>query len=71
MRSDGSRRAPLPLTIAAIGGLLFLHVPLLLIFLYAFTTEERATSSRRRAIRCNGSPSPGNGRTSGTRSGSH
>ncbi len=42
MRSDGSRRVPLPLTIAAIGGLLFLHVPLLLIFLYAFTTEEKS-----------------------------
>ena len=27
---------------AAIGGLLFLHVPLLLIFLYAFTTEEKS-----------------------------
>ncbi len=26
---------------AAIGGLLFLHLPILLIFLYAFTTEER------------------------------
>ena len=35
-------RAPLGLTIAAILGLLFLHVPILLIFLYAFTTEERS-----------------------------
>jgi putative spermidine/putrescine transport system permease protein len=26
---------------AALGGLLFLHLPILLIFLYAFTTEER------------------------------
>lgn len=34
-------RPPLPLTIAAIAGLLFLHLPILLIFLYAFTTEER------------------------------
>ena len=34
-------RAPLGLTLAAIGGLLFLHLPILLIFLYAFTTEER------------------------------
>jgi putative spermidine/putrescine transport system permease protein len=41
MRSDGSR-APLGLRIAAIGGLLFLHLPLLLIFLYAFTTEEKS-----------------------------
>ena len=35
-------RAPLGLTIAATLGLLFLHVPILLIFLYAFTTEERS-----------------------------
>ena len=38
MHSD---RASLGLKIAAIGGLLFLHLPILLIFLYAFTTEER------------------------------
>ena len=38
MRSD---RAPLLLKIGAVGGLLFLHVPILLIFLYAFTTDER------------------------------
>lgn len=36
-----SERASLPLKLAAIGGLLFLHLPILLIFLYAFTTEER------------------------------
>ena len=45
MRSDansaGGPRAPLGLKIAALGGLLFLHLPILLIFLYAFTTEER------------------------------
>ena len=40
MRSDRSR-APLGLRIAAFAGLAFLHLPLLLIFLYAFTTEER------------------------------
>ena len=34
--------APWPQSIAALGGLLFLHVPLLLIFLYAFTTEEKS-----------------------------
>lgn len=39
MRSD---RCPLGLSIAAICGLLFLHVPLLLIFLYAFTTDDRS-----------------------------
>lgn len=38
MRSD--KPAPVALKIAAIGGLLFLHLPILLIFLYAFTTEE-------------------------------
>jgi len=36
-----SERAPLLLKISAVGGLLFLHVPILLIFLYAFTTDER------------------------------
>jgi putative spermidine/putrescine transport system permease protein len=39
MRSEA--RPPPGLTIAAIAGLLFLHLPILLIFLYAFTTEER------------------------------
>ncbi len=39
MRSD--TRPPVMLTVAAIGGLLFLHLPILLIFLYAFTTDER------------------------------
>ncbi len=38
MHSD---RAPVFLKIAAGLGLLFLHLPILLIFLYAFTTEER------------------------------
>ena len=42
MRSDAGHSAPLPLKLAAISGLLFLHVPLLLIFLYAFTTEEKS-----------------------------
>ena len=36
-----SERASWPLRAAAIGGLLFLHLPILLIFLYAFTTEEK------------------------------
>ncbi|MEX0970132.1 MAG: ABC transporter permease [Paracoccaceae bacterium] len=39
MRSD---RAPLGLKIAATAGLLFLHLPLLLIFVYAFTTEDKS-----------------------------
>ncbi|HEV7256119.1 MAG TPA: ABC transporter permease [Mesorhizobium sp.] len=44
MRSDrGARdRAPLGLKIAATAGLLFLHLPILLIFVYAFTTEEKS-----------------------------
>jgi putative spermidine/putrescine transport system permease protein len=36
-----SDRASWGLKIAAFAGLLFLHLPILLIFLYAFTTEER------------------------------
>ena len=42
MRSDASPRAPRALSLAAIAGLLFLHVPLLIIFLYAFTAEEKS-----------------------------
>ncbi len=42
MRSDRSTSAPLPLKIAAAAGLAFLHIPILLIFLYAFTTEEKS-----------------------------
>lgn len=45
MRSKSdSEKAPLSLTLAAIGALLFLHVPLLIIFLYAFTTDEATYS---------------------------
>src|SRR5512139_3146658 len=41
MRSKSFReKAPLGLTIASIGALLFLHVPLWIIFLYSFTTDE-------------------------------
>src|SRR5215216_2153151 len=35
-----SDQAPLGLTLSAIAGLLFLHVPLLIILLYSFTTDE-------------------------------
>jgi putative spermidine/putrescine transport system permease protein len=42
MRSETSRRAPWPLSVTAVGGLLFLHLPLALIILYAFTTEEKS-----------------------------
>ena len=37
-----SERAPLLLKAAAVGANLFLHLPLVLIFLYAFTTEEKS-----------------------------
>ncbi|WP_193175716.1 ABC transporter permease [Oricola nitratireducens] len=42
MRSDRNGKAPLGLKIAAAGGLLFLHLPILLIFVYAFTTEDKS-----------------------------
>lgn len=42
MRSDRTASAPLRLRIAATAGLLFLHLPILLIFVYAFTTEEKS-----------------------------
>ncbi|AZN97666.1 ABC transporter permease [Mesorhizobium sp. M9A.F.Ca.ET.002.03.1.2] len=42
MRSDRGQSAPLGLKIAAAGGLLFLHLPIFLIFVYAFTTEEKS-----------------------------
>ena len=39
MRSD---RAPLGLKVAAACGLAFMHLPILLIFVYAFTTEDKS-----------------------------
>ena len=43
MRSDPSaRRAPLWLKVAAWGAIGFLHIPFLIVVLYAFTTEEAA-----------------------------
>jgi putative spermidine/putrescine transport system permease protein len=42
MRSEKANRAPLGLKIAAAAGLAFMHLPILLIFLYAFTTEEKS-----------------------------
>lgn len=42
MRFDGNGKAPIGLRIAAAAGLLFLHLPILLIFIYAFTTEEKS-----------------------------
>jgi putative spermidine/putrescine transport system permease protein len=42
MRSEASQRPPWMLGLAAFGGLLFLHLPLALIVVYAFTTEEKS-----------------------------
>lgn len=42
MRSEKANSAPLGLKIAAAAGLAFLHLPILLIFLCAFTTEEKS-----------------------------
>lgn len=42
MSSDANRSTPLGLRIAAIAGLLFLHLPLALILLYAFTSEDKS-----------------------------
>ena len=42
-------RAPLGLRLAAAAGLLYLHVPMFFILLYAFTPRTRAISSRRPA----------------------
>jgi len=41
MRSSQNTRAPIGLKIAAVCGLLFMHLPILLIFIYAFTTEDK------------------------------
>lgn len=42
MSSEAGRSSSLGLRLSAIAGLLFLHLPLALIFLYAFTTEEKS-----------------------------
>src|SRR5262245_1774200 len=42
MSSSNGQRTPLGLKLSAIAGLLFLHLPLALILLYAFTTEEKS-----------------------------
>lgn len=44
MRSDGTPRAGFGLTSAAWTGLAFMHFPILVIFVYAFNTEESAFS---------------------------
>jgi len=41
MRSSQTYGGPLTLKIAAACGLLFMHMPILLIFIYAFTTEDK------------------------------
>ncbi|MFC4269952.1 ABC transporter permease subunit [Sneathiella chungangensis] len=42
MRSDKNSHAPFALKVAAAAGLLFMHLPILLIFVYAFTTEDKS-----------------------------
>ncbi len=42
MRSDKDGQSPFWLKLAAAAGLAFMHLPILLIFLYAFTTEEKS-----------------------------
>jgi putative spermidine/putrescine transport system permease protein len=42
MSSDATIPSPLGLRLSALAGLIFLHLPLALIFLYAFTTEEKS-----------------------------
>lgn len=42
MRSDAGTGAPLRLKLAAAAALAFLHFPILIIFVYAFTTEEKS-----------------------------
>jgi putative spermidine/putrescine transport system permease protein len=42
MRSNGKARASIWLKLAAAGGLLYLHVPMAFIILYAFTTEDKS-----------------------------
>ncbi len=42
MSMNNESRAPLALKLAAAAGLLFLHLPLALIVLYAFTTEDKS-----------------------------
>ena len=37
-----SERPSIGLRLAALAGLLFLHLPILLIFLYAFTTDDKS-----------------------------
>ena len=41
-RSRSAARAPLGLKVAAAAGLLYLHVPMFFILLYAFTTEDKS-----------------------------
>ncbi len=41
---DARPRSPLLLTLGALGALLFLHLPFLVILLYAFTTDEQTFS---------------------------
>ena len=44
MRSESRPRSPLLLTLGALGALLFLNLPFMVILLYAFTTDEQTFS---------------------------
>jgi ABC-type spermidine/putrescine transport system permease subunit II len=70
MRSSGKYRHDRPsllMRFGAFAGLAFMHIPVLIIILYAFTTGTARTSFHRRASRCTGSKSRSRGRTSGSR----
>ncbi len=69
MRSEREPRKPLGLRIAAIGGLLFLHLPLAADHpLRLHHRGEELPVPAARLHHANGSPSPGSGPTSGRRS---
>ncbi len=42
MNHPNTSKAPLFLRLSAMGGILFLHIPILIIFIYAFTSEEKS-----------------------------
>ena len=63
-----SEKASWGLKAAAWGGLVFLHFPILIIFLYAFNTEDAAFSFPPRASPCTGSAWPSPARTCWSRS---
>ena len=69
MRSSSysGQKASWGLTLAAWGGLLFLHVPILIIFLYTLTPDETTYTFPLPGSRSSGLASPSNARTCGGR----